>query len=335
MTKKIMIPLAAALAVMLAMLVGMGVFYNRVSRELEAQAGSETVYDRHYMMISSDDSALWQAIYESARKRAREENIYLEWTGASMMTEYTTADCMRIAMASDVDGIILYPDGEEDLTELIDEAADKGIPVVTVLNDVQESRRISYVGVNTYQMGELYGTWVLDSLKTGDSRILVFMDSVSGQDNENLIYSQMYQVVENGKREEQEFEISTVTIEDTMSFDTKEAIRDIFVDPDALPDVLICMDSSSTECAYQALIDYNKVGAVEIVGYYITDTILDAINKNLIPVTLTIDTEEIGIYSVEALNEYLEYGHVNNYYNVDLDMVTKQNVQEFMKQQES
>lgn len=332
--KKIMMPFAIALAIMAALLAGMGIFYGKIRREMDYQNGNMHEYERHYMMISGDNSDLWQSVYESALKSAQEQNIYLEWLGNDMMTSYTTAECMEIAIASEVDGIILYPDGSEELSELIGEAASQGIPVVTVLNDVPESERISYVGVNDYQTGEIYGTWILDALESGMNRVMVLMDEASGQVNRNLVYSRMYLVVENGKKEGQEVEISTYGIDNSTSFEAEEVIRDIFLNSETIPDILICMDSVSTECAYQALIDYNEVGNMEIVGYYTTDTILEAVSKGLIPVTMAIDTEEIGMYSVEALNEYLQYGHVSNYFNVKLELVTEENVEDYLRQQE-
>ena len=37
-----------------------------------------------------------------------------------------------------------------------------------------------------------------------------------------------------------------------------------------------------TECVYQALIDYNQVGNVKVIGFYYSDVILDAIDKEII-----------------------------------------------------
>ena len=39
------------------------------------------------------------------------------------------------------------------------------------------------------------------------------------------------------------------------SFDAEEDIRNIFVRRQQIPDILICLDLVSTECAMQALVD--------------------------------------------------------------------------------
>ena len=43
------------------------------------------------------------------------------------------------------------------LPPVIEEAEEAGIPVVTVLSDNSDSSRISYVGISSYEAGELLG----------------------------------------------------------------------------------------------------------------------------------------------------------------------------------
>ena len=51
---------------------------------------------------------------------------------------------------------------------------------------------------------------------------------------------------------------------------------------------------------------------------------MDAVRKGLIPVTCTLDTEQLGKDTVDALWEYGQEGRVNSYYNVDLKFITKE-----------
>ena len=115
-------PLVAILTVLTVLVAVIWVRYARDVREIPLPEDSPVVYDRHYIMISQEKSGMWESIYESARKDAAENGVYLEWAGWDGTNNYTAADCMRIAIASQVDGIILYSDGSSGLTELIDEA---------------------------------------------------------------------------------------------------------------------------------------------------------------------------------------------------------------------
>ena len=321
--KKTIIPITAVLIATTVLLLGMWSYYSRVVNEIEQQGSNAAVYDRHYVVVSEDSSELWQSIYESAREAAARENVYLEWIGANSPANYTLKDSMKVAIASKVDGIILYPWGGLDVTEQINEAAKQGIPVVTVLNDCNESDRISFVGINSHQMGQIYGEQILNLLEDGMNRVLVLVNTSMEDVNTNLMYSQMNAVVEAGKPRTKKVEISAYSVDSTANFEAEEVIRDIFINSDSLPDILICLDPVSTECAYQAIVDYNEVGNVNIVGYYTSDIVMNAIHKGLIPAAVTIDTGEIGRYSIDALNEYLSAGHVSNYFNVGLSIVTK------------
>ena len=90
--------------------------------------------------------------------------------------------------------------------------------------------------------------------------------------------------------------------------------------------MLVCMDEVVTECVYQALVDYNEVGNVDVVGFYYSDVILDAISKGIISSAIALDMKEIGTYSVNALVEYSSLGHTSSYYSVGQHVINKNNV---------
>lgn len=297
--------------------------------------GKNTVYKKHYMLIANEkDSVLWNSIYESARAEAAEADAYLEVLSLDNNEGYSQQDCLRIAIASQVDGIILMPDGSDEVREVIKDAAAADIPVITVLEDDSGSQRISFVGLNSYQMGDAYVEQVLHFLDQPSVRIMVLVDSLSKNSAKNLIYSQIVKSLEQKKQPDQEVQLDAYTIESTSDFDSEEAIRDIFVNSDELPDIMICMDEVVTECVYQAMIDYNKVGDANIIGYYYSNQILDAVERGTIAATVALDTEEIGEYCIDALEEYRQLGHTSDYYSVGLNVITPENVLTFMESEE-
>ena len=118
-------------------------------------------------------------------------------------------------------------------------------------------------------------------------------------------------------------------VENKGAFDAEESIRDIFME-EQLPDVIICLDEISTSCVYQAVVDYNKVGEIDIIGYYDSESILRAIERNVVRSTISIDTEEMGQYCVTALDEYRKNGYVSEYFSVGTNLITMQNVKEYL-----
>ncbi len=286
-------------------------------------------YQYHYAFITGNtQDAYYQSIYESARKKGEEEDICVEYMGKNLAVNYSRADLMRIAIAADVDGIIVEGDESEEMIALIDEAinGEKSIPVVTVGTDCTGSMRQSFVGIGYYDLGQLYGEQVLrltENKSEGPFHVMILMKSDYENSSQNIIFSGIKEVLVKN------YIIETAAVSDEFSFSAEESIRDIIMKGDQLPDVLICLDAVTTTCAYQAVVDYNKVGDVEIIGYYDSDNILDTIEKNVIQATIAVDSEQMGEYCVTALQEYNSTGYVSGYMPVDMTLITTENVKEY------
>jgi ribose transport system substrate-binding protein len=103
------------------------------------------------------------------------------------------------------------------------------------------------------------------------------------------------------------------------------------MDKENPPDVLVCLTAIDTLNANQAVVDYNKVGEIDIIGYYDSEIILHAIQKNIVHSTMTIDANKMGAYCVEALTEYRDTGRVSDYYSVDISIINADNVDDYIK----
>ncbi|MDO4339580.1 MAG: sugar ABC transporter substrate-binding protein [Eubacteriales bacterium] len=317
--------LAAAISAIFYILVSS--YYNKIMEE----AGVNTtelnqVYQYQYeMIVDSRNITFWQAVYEIAREEALSHGAVLKLNGTDWGQDYDKVDFMDMSIAAKVDGIILEYSGEEGLEEKIDEAVEKGIPVVTVVNDAPKSLRQSFVGINDYQLGLAYGEQVAKLVDSNTRRVLVLLNREKELE-QNQIYAEINRAVVDKAGGRGKIKIQAQNLISKSQFDVEEAIRTIFQSPEGPPEILVCLDEVTTECAYQAMIDFNMVGEVNIVGYYISKTITDAIENGLIPVTIQMDAAQVGTYSIEALTEYWEVGRANSYYNVDLNIVTKENV---------
>ncbi len=291
------------------------------------ELGNQKEYKRHYVIIPDDyTSSLWRDIYRSAEATAEASDAYVELLGDWEAGDYTPASYLDIAVAAKVDGIIIRPDGTAAMRNSIADADAAGIPVVTVIDDDTASSRKSFVGFNNYQLGAAYGQQILSCVDENTRKITVLFKS--GNSGNELIFQNLKTVIENGLSEEQKknVEIESMTICAQSTFDAEEVIRDLIHEEDARPDILVCMNETDSESAYNAMVDYNQVGDIDIIGYYQSETILDAIEKGNVPMAFTLDTEQMGRYCIEALEEYRTMGYTSNYRSVDLDVVTQQNV---------
>lgn len=298
---------------------------DKASRLMEG--ASYESYESYYAMISSNhESALWRSIYQGAVEAAAENGAYVKMLGSNLSTDYSRQDLMRIAIASGVDGIILEADESGDYTGLINEADAAGIPVVTVMGDDTTSNRKSFIGVNNYNLGREYGRQVL--LAGEDvQEVLVLISTSMPDTSQNIIFSGIQETLVEAGRDD--IRVYAAAIEGDNTFAVEESVRDVFLEQSM--DVLICLDELSTTCAYQAVVDFNRVGQIDIIGYYDSETILRGIERNVIHSTIALDTGEMGEYSIEALEEYRETGYVSDYFGVDTDLITIENVRDYLE----
>ena len=159
-------------------------FGNRVGG---GEAGGYSTYNRHYAMITgSGDEDFWAEVYESALEEGKKRGIYVERFGENLAVDYDRTELLDMAIRASVDGIIVTGDDEEETVELIDEAVDAGIPVVTILSDCIESRRQCFVGSNNYNIGQEYGRQILKMLPEGAGQVLVLLDENRTDSSQNL-----------------------------------------------------------------------------------------------------------------------------------------------------
>lgn len=300
-------------------------------------------YDKYYVMIADDtNSSLWQSVYEGAYETGLSINSYVDLLNGSFDNNFSREDLMQIAIASEVDGIIVAADESSEMTALIDEATVQGIPVVTLYADNTQSNRCSFVGIGSYDLGMEYGKEVLKiaqdpssvdtsfaNVKEHPLKVMVLVNAYAQDSGQNILCSGIQETIEKEKQENMEIEISLVSIDDTNAFSVEESIRDIFMEED-LPDIIVCLNELNTTCVYQAVVDYNKVGQVNILGYYDSETIINAIDRNVIYATISIDTRQMGQYCVDALTEYNVSGNTSQYFIADITLINKENVSQYL-----
>ncbi len=318
----------------------------------------QTVYDKYYMMITEDNkSSIWRSIYQGACEQAMAENVYVDWLGDDLFQGYSVEEQMQIAIASGVDGIIVTANENTEMTELVNKAAEENIPVVTLYGDNTQSARCSFVGIGSYNLVHEYGRLALqiireklagqgvglvsvqgnetifEQVKVGSRerpvRVAVLVNAYAQGLDQNILCSGIQETIEQERGENLEIELELISVDDTNAFSVEESIRDIFMERE-IPDIIICLNELHTTCVYQAVVDYNKVGQVNILGYYDSDTIINAIDRNVIYATVAIDTKQMGQFCIKALQEYHELGYTSQYFTADIRLIQKEDVEEYL-----
>ncbi|RUS47744.1 substrate-binding domain-containing protein [Cohnella sp. AR92] len=135
------------------------------TRDLALQLRPESAAEHpplRVALISQElNNPFWRSIEEGARASAQRNGMTVEYAGPLRNNAEEQIRLMEKAVASGADALILQGLGDPAYAKLIDEASERGIPVVTVDADEPTSRRIAYVGTNNRLAGETMGELVV------------------------------------------------------------------------------------------------------------------------------------------------------------------------------
>lgn len=324
------------LGIMFAVTVAISIvfFYMRSKAVREMVSGAEyNTYDNYYVIISdSADADYWKSVYAGASEEAEKVNAYVEMMGEDMDKNLTKEDYIRIAISSNVDGIIVQGDDDKEIQELLLKASEEeGIPVITVSDDSVNSGRKSFIGVSSFNLGKEYGDQIAEFAEESEDdniSVIVLMDETLTDSSQSVIMTAIRdEIVDKGLSNKVTVESKIVS--SNVDYAAEEEIRDIFVGKSEIPDVMVCLSEQNTICAYQAVVDHNKVGEVEIFGYYMSDMIRSAIEKKIIRSSIVVDTEQLGKTAIKAMDEYKESGYVSEIYLIDTKLANYNNIRSF------
>ena len=312
-------------------IVSMAIFERQLHALSDLSAGG-TKFRYNFAFIGDKSSSFQNVIYDQALREAEKKGDYIEFTGKNLDTSYTIPELMDLAIQSKADGIIVNGDDSEELKNAINRAVKAGIPVICVGTDCYGSDRQSFVGVSYYNVGEDYGSMLSSLAENRRQNVLVIASPEDKTTGQNLVISGIKNSLEKNNVMDR-FSISSKTLGNGDSFSTAEAVTDLFENGD-LPDILICLDETTTSSVCQTIVDTNHVGDVTIYGYYRNDTILNAVQRNVAALTLTVSAEEIGRTAVDNLLEYIDSGFVTEYTPIDIEIITPENAGDYLKKEE-
>lgn len=202
------------------------------------------------------------------------------------------------AIAKKPKGIVVFG-VDPSLTPEINKAWDAGIPVVTILGDLPDSKRIAFVGSYQYDLGFVGGTKLAETLG-GKGKVAIL--SIPG--------TQMFDDREAGFRAAfKAFPgIEVVQVGDTKA-DTATAIsvaKDIMTrNPDLA--AFVGTDSTAGIGAATAVSEANKTGQVMTVSMDRNSDVLQAIQKGTLTGTVAQDDAAMAFWALQVLYNYVHH----------------------------
>ncbi len=169
-----------ALNVILAVLVIALVFMQLQEKTPGLVAGNPQTRDQRYVMVAA---ATWGPYWIDSKAglhdKGRELGVDTIFTGPPTVDVNGQVESIQRAIADGVDGLIVAPMSDA-LTPAINQAVDKGIPVVCADADAPSSKRLAFIGTGNFEAGRQGGEMLAEAL--GGSGQVALM-TIPGVDN--------------------------------------------------------------------------------------------------------------------------------------------------------
>ena len=248
------------------------------SEEVSAKEPTKAVSDEEYIYVSCMGNLEFFNAHKFGWKWAGERlGVKTTYVGPSEYDLNAMVAAFDQAIARQPKGIVVFA-VEPALTPQINKAVEAGIPVVTILGDLPDSKRLTFVGSNQYDLGYLGGKKLAESLK-GKGKIAIL--SIPGV--------QMFDDREDGyKTAFKDYPgIEVVQVGDTKA-DTVTAINTAKAIMQRFPDLAAFASTDSTGGigSATAVKEAGMVGEVKIVSMDRNSDVLKKIEEGIITGTV-------------------------------------------------
>jgi len=136
--------------------------------------------ERYVFVASNVNIPYWQEAQAGLTDASKQMGVKAELTGPDKFDPQEQLKAFQKAVESKPSGIMISVTRPELLQDAINTAVAQGIPVITVDSDAPSSKRVMFVGTDSYRAGSESGKRMADILK-GQGQVVVI--SIPGQLN--------------------------------------------------------------------------------------------------------------------------------------------------------
>jgi len=284
----------------------------------------------HFMVIVPDiDDFFWQSVKQGVFEAASQFNVAVQFCGPRFIDVTAISQYLDIAVASKVDGIVVNAFDEGIIANEIDNAVNMNIPVVTIEKDADSSKRMCFVGTNSYKLGADAGKLLADAASGGKAVAAVILGNYNDE-QVNLMQDARLKGIKDSIDRCSEVSIKTVLSSDIVTFAAGEITRHILEDSSEV-NAIICTTAKDTLAAAHTVIDLGKDNDILIIGASDDPEILELVEKGVIYGTVASDPYTMGYESIRALIKINGGSKWPTFINTGTNVVTAENIDEYRR----
>lgn len=238
-------------------------------------------------------------------------------------TEYSLQqqlDAIEELLREGINGLAISPYNDISVRNKINELYEQGIPVVTLNTDIENSKRIAYVGSNYYRSGEA-AAGLMHLMTKGD----IYVGIVSGSQNV-LCHTERIAGFKNVLQSYHNIKIVDTVTNNDDDVESYELTSDLLSKHPEINALYFSAGGVYGGC--RAVMSMERDADMTIITNDIVDTTRDYMEKGLIAATICQQPFLQGFNPLSILFTYLTTGELplteNNY--VDVDIRIKENL---------
>lgn len=317
--------LKGSIVVILVMLfLSSNLFFLYLLKEKKVQ--KEPIKPKIVLISHIKTNPYWKYIREGAERAAKERGAVIEFLGPTTASTEEGIKLFDMATSAKVSGIITYVQEEGKYKEKINSAIEKGIPVVTIDSDEENSNRISYVGTDNILAGQAAGKEMIKQVGNSGNIAIV----MGGKNVKNQI--ERVEGFTNYITSNSNLRIVDKDSSDAMLLEAEIITRKILNRNDKI-DALFCTSALDGIGAAKAVNDLNKKGKIKILCFDNLEETLENINNGLVSATIVQKGDEMGYRAVNIVIDKIQgKSKIDSKCLTDVYVIDKSNINGISKQ---
>lgn len=283
------------------------------------------------VIYQNNYNQFWQSVKQGIINGGKNRPVHLSFYEARSGQELQVPDYLLLASLAKYDGIIIHAEDER-VAPLIQDAWNNGIPSLTVASDLPDSGRIGYVGTDNYRAGYVVGKTFLRSIPGPRPRFAI-ISPMFGADTQMSVAESLKVF---GFREAISSKGTNIPIwektEPTL-LDSIKTVRNLLEKHPYL-DGIYATYAEGTVAAARVIVEKNLAGRIHLIGHGDSPEIRNYISLGIVEASVVEYPYQIGLKAIQEMLGYLEEKKVNISNNIDVIILNRRNLDQFIKIEE-
>ncbi|WP_238899897.1 substrate-binding domain-containing protein [Clostridium sp. YIM B02500] len=309
--------------ILIALFLGSNLYFINLLRDKKVE--KEPIKPKIVLISHIKTNPYWLDIKAGAERAAKERGALVEFLGPTTASTEDGLKLFDMATSAKVSGIITYVQEEGQYKKKINSAMEKGIPVVTIDSDEEDSNRIAYVGTDNVLAGQVAGKEMVKQIGTsGNVAIVMGGKNVKNQKERVEGFTQYIKSNSNLK-------IVDTDSSDAMLLEAEIITRKILNRNDNI-NALFCTSALDGIGAARAVKDLNYKDRVKIICFDDLDDTLSNIRNGLVSATIVQKSNEMGYRAVNIIMDKIQ-GKSNKFSKslIDVNVINKSDVDSYKR----